>query len=159
MTSKAISELNKQLEGAVRRGKAGQTKAKNLRRRLRIQWSKAVEECAEAQENELMVLESMYPEEYERLEDVIADPESPGSEPVPVLGGQVDPEASRKLARFSLSMKPGESVTQKQVHVTALLIVTYTPGYPITELPKLEIEKERGLTAEQLKELQVIQSC
>ena len=69
---------------------------------------------------------------------------------------EVGVDGTRKLAKFSLLMKPGESASQTEVHVTAKLLVTYTVGYPIVELPKLGVQKARGLTGDQLKELQVV---
>jgi hypothetical protein len=120
MTSKAIAEIKTKLETAVRRGKKGQTQAKNLRRRLRVKMTEAEEECADHQENELVVLESMYLEDFERMADVDA---------VDISDDDLESEKKiRKLARFTLILKPGESTSQQQIHVTAKLTVTYTPG-------------------------------
>jgi hypothetical protein len=36
------------------------------------------------------------------------------------------------------------------------MVQLWVPGYPLAELPKITVEKDKGLTADQLKELQVV---
>ena len=88
------------------------------------------EECKEEQEMELEALESMYCDDFERLDD---------------------PEDEATLGKFTLKLAPGDTV-DGEIHVRCLATFTYTPTYPETSA-LMELTSEVGLSDELLDEL------
>jgi hypothetical protein len=80
------------------------------------------EECEEAQENELVVLQSMYDEAFELLE--------------PVAG----------LASFRLSIVSADEEAPSERRPAVKMVVTYEKGYPFRTPPTIRFENHCGLS-------------